>query len=147
MILRRHSSKGPGSPAHGKILQPFVALRPSTSTFCNHDMASLKKLTVALIASMALPAIATELPAGVITVPLIRDFNQTAYYAELQVGTPPQKEYLKIDTGSPRYSFLSSRNAVCARESQPCTTFGTFDNMTSSYVLALHMTFTHPLRP
>jgi hypothetical protein len=56
----------------------------------------------------------------------------TAYYAEFGVGTPPQKEYLKVDTGSPRYSFLDPRNSVCTRTSQPCSTFGTFDNLTSS---------------
>ncbi|KAK0384431.1 hypothetical protein NLU13_8517 [Sarocladium strictum] len=69
---------------------------------------------------------------GYIAVPLTRDEGLTAYFAELQVGTPPQKEYLKIDTGSPRYSVLDSRNAVCASAGQSCSEFGTFDNLTSS---------------
>jgi hypothetical protein len=93
-------------------------------------MADLKMMSLALFAAVALPAVAAELPAGVIAVPLSRDLGQTAYYAEFQVGTPPQKEYLKIDTGSPNFSFLNPRNQVCG--SQDCKTFGTFDNTTSS---------------
>ncbi|KAM0343516.1 hypothetical protein ACHAPU_008411 [Fusarium lateritium] len=75
---------------------------------------------------------ATKTPAGVIAVPLSRDEGLTAYFSKLQVGTPPQTEYLKIDTGSPRYSFLDPRNEVCQREGNPCREFGTFDNKTSS---------------
>jgi hypothetical protein len=97
-------------------------------------MADAKTVSMALLAALAIPALAAELPAGVVAVPMIRDAALTAYYAEFQVGTPPQKQYLKVDTGSPRYSFLSPRNSVCAEASKPCSTFGTFDNLTSSYV-------------
>jgi hypothetical protein len=95
-----------------------------------HDMADLKMLSLTLLAAVALPIVAAELPAGVIAVPLSRDLGQTAYYAEFQVGTPPQKEYLKIDTGSPNFSFLNPRNPVCG--SQNCKKFGTYDNTTST---------------
>lgn len=90
-----------------------------------------------LLSARTLYAVATELPAGVVAVPLIRNFELDAYYAEFGVGTPSQKEYLKVDTGSPRYSFLDPRNPVCSRTSQPCRTFGTFDNLTSSYVTTI----------
>lgn len=96
------------------------------------NMADIKTISLALLAAVALPAVAADLPAGVIAVPMIRDKDLTAYYAEFQVGTPPQKEYLKVDTGSPRYAFLDPRNTVCARASKPCSTFGTFNNLTSS---------------
>ncbi|KAF4995607.1 hypothetical protein FGRMN_4998 [Fusarium graminum] len=74
----------------------------------------------------------TKTPAGIIAVPLSRDEGLTAYFAKLQVGTPPQTEYLKIDTGSPRYSFLDPRNEICQRKGNPCREFGTFNNKTSS---------------
>jgi hypothetical protein len=100
-------------------------------------MADLKLMSLALLATVALPAVAAELPAGVVAVPLSRDWGLTAYYAEIQVGTPPQKEYLKIDTGSPNFAFLNPRNPSCA--TQNCKTFGTFDNLTSSYVLLFYV--------
>jgi hypothetical protein len=102
-----------------------------------YDMADLKMMSLALFATVTLPAVAAELPAGVVAVPLSRDPGLTAYYAEFQVGTPPQKSYLKIDTGSPNFSFLDSRNSVCG--SQDCKTFGTFDNTTSSYVFLFYI--------
>jgi hypothetical protein len=102
-----------------------------------YNMADLKLLSLVLLATVALPAVAADLPAGVVAVPLSRDWGLTAYYAELQVGTPPQKEYLKIDTGSPNFAFLNPRNPSCA--TQNCKTFGTFDNLTSSYVLLCHV--------
>ncbi|KAG9496356.1 hypothetical protein J7337_012943 [Fusarium musae] len=86
-----------------------------------------------IAAAVAFPSIAAagKVPAGVISVPLSRDAGLTAYYAKLQVGTPPQTEYLKIDTGSPRYSFLDPRNEVCKKQGNNCKTFGTFNNKTS----------------
>ncbi|KAF5972513.1 hypothetical protein FCOIX_9307 [Fusarium coicis] len=90
-------------------------------------------LTLAVAAAVAFPSIAaaSKTPAGVISVPLSRDAGLTAYYAKLQVGTPSQTEYLKIDTGSPRYSFLDPRNEVCKKQGNNCKTFGTFNNRTS----------------
>jgi hypothetical protein len=107
------------------------------TTSLPHDMADLKMVSLALLAAVTLPAVAVELPTGVIAVPLSRDPEQTAYYAEFKVGTPPQKERLKIDTGSPMFSFLDPRNRVCG--SQDCKSFGTFDNTTSAYVPLSHM--------
>lgn len=92
-----------------------------------------------ILSALALRAAAAELPAGVVAVPMIRNEKLDAYLAEFGVGTPPQKEYLKVDTGSPRYSFLDARNSVCARPSKPCSTYGTFDNLTSSYVITVYM--------
>ncbi|WZH44164.1 aspartic peptidase domain-containing protein [Fusarium acuminatum] len=91
-------------------------------------------LRFTLVASaIAFPTIAAaKTPAGVISVPLSRDDGLTAYFAKLQVGTPPQTEYLKIDTGSPRYSFMDPRNEVCQRTGKPCKEYGTFNNKTSS---------------
>ncbi|RKK11750.1 hypothetical protein BFJ68_g10161 [Fusarium oxysporum] len=88
----------------------------------------------AVAAAVAFPglAAATKTPAGVISVPLSRDDGLTAYYAKLQVGTPPQTEYLKIDTGSPRYSFLDPRNEVCKKQGNSCKTFGTFNKHPST---------------
>ncbi|SCN98080.1 related to aspartic proteinase OPSB [Fusarium fujikuroi] len=87
----------------------------------------------AVAAAFALPglAAATKTPAGVISVPLSRDEGLTEYYAKLQVGTPLQTEYLKIDTGSPRYSFLDPRNEICKKQGNNCKTLGTFNNKTS----------------
>ncbi|EOA84401.1 hypothetical protein ACJQWK_01009 [Exserohilum turcicum] len=95
-------------------------------------MADTKTVSLALLAALALPAVAADLPAGVVAVPLVRAQALDAYYAEFQVGTPPQKEYLKVDTGSPFYSFLDPRNPMCTQASQPCSTYGTFNNLTSS---------------
>ncbi|RGP63798.1 aspartic ase yapsin-6 [Fusarium sporotrichioides] len=91
-------------------------------------------LRTTLAAAVAFQSVlaATKTPAGVIGIPLTRDEGLTAYFAKLRVGTPPQTQYLKIDTGSPRYSFLDPRNQVCQREGDPCEEFGTFNNETSS---------------
>ncbi|KAL5115015.1 hypothetical protein ACEQ8H_007056 [Pleosporales sp. CAS-2024a] len=86
-------------------------------------------LSLALLAAVALRTVAADVPAGVIAVPLTRNYELTAYFAEVLVGTPPQKMRLLVDTGSPFYSFLDPRNPVCVR--QDCKTFGTFDNTTS----------------
>lgn len=96
------------------------------------DVTRPKKMSLALLAAVAPTAFAADVPSGVIAVPLTRSAVQDAYYAKFEVGTPPQTQYLKIDTGSPRYSFLDPRNQVCAKEGASCTTFGTFDNTTST---------------
>jgi len=56
----------------------------------------------------------------------------TGYYAAFHVGTPPQKEYLLVDTGSPTYSFEDPRSSWCASVNKPCAFYGTYDNKTSS---------------
>ncbi|KAJ4359374.1 hypothetical protein N0V95_002204 [Ascochyta clinopodiicola] len=55
-----------------------------------------------------------------------------AYLAKLDVGTPPQEQHLKIDTGSPTYAFLNPRNPFCTEANKPCQGADTFDNLTSS---------------
>ena len=90
-------------------------------------------VSLALLAAVTIPtSLAKQTPAGTIAVPMIRNNDQTAYYAEMLVGTPPQKNFLKVDSGSPRYAVLSPNNEVCTRPGQLCETFGAFDNLTSS---------------
>ncbi|CZT07078.1 related to aspartic proteinase OPSB [Rhynchosporium graminicola] len=93
---------------------------------------SLVFLTASTLPVFALTTATSKLPTSTIVVPLTRNVGLSAYYAEFQVGTPPQKVLLKVDTGSPRYAFLDPRNPSCVSGSTACTTFGTFDNLTSS---------------
>ncbi|KAG5976342.1 hypothetical protein E4U55_007356 [Claviceps digitariae] len=86
--------------------------------------ALLAAVIVPAVGAVVVPSVPGNLPVGVVAVPMTRNAQQDAYYAEFQVGTPPQKELLKVDTGSPRYSFLNPRNPVCARDGQPCRTYG-----------------------
>lgn len=46
-------------------------------------------------ALLAPVVLASQSPTGSIVGPMILGANQTAYYAEVQVGTPPQKNYLR----------------------------------------------------
>jgi hypothetical protein len=69
-----------------------------------------------------------------VTVPLSRGSGLEAYYAELAVGTPPQKSRLLADTGSPTFSFEDPRNPICQPPYSQCAYYGTFNNLTSSYV-------------
>jgi hypothetical protein len=95
--------------------------------------ASLLLGLVSTSAARAIEARAKNTPADAILVPLVRDQESLlAYYAEFEVGTPPQKNYLKVDTGSPTYSFINSTNSYCTQSSQPCKKWGTFNNKTSS---------------
>lgn len=91
--------------------------------------------TVLLAAGFARAAVATTgVPVGAIVLPLTYNEFTAAYYAPFEVGTPPQTEYLKVDTGSPTISFLDPQSSFCQQSSHPCMTYGTFDNETSSYV-------------
>jgi hypothetical protein len=78
----------------------------------------------------------SKIPEGAIVLPLTYNEVTAAYYAPFEVGTPPQTEYLKVDTGSPTISFLDSRSSFCEQANHPCVTYGTFDNETSSYVFS-----------
>jgi len=90
---------------------------------------------VLLAAGFARAAVAiTRVPAGAIVLPLTYNDFTAAYYAPFEIGTPPQTEYLKVDTGSPTVSFLDPQSSFCEQSSHPCMTYGTFDNETSSYV-------------
>lgn len=76
----------------------------------------------------------SKVPKGAIVLPLTYNEFTAAYYAPFEVGTPPQTEYLKVDTGSPTVSFLDPQNPLCEQSNHPCMKYGTFDNETSSYV-------------
>lgn len=73
-----------------------------------------------------------SLNSGFLNIPLERNSLLTAYLARVFVGTPPQAQTLKIDTGSPTYSFLNPRNPFCSGSNRPCEATTTFDNLTSS---------------
>jgi len=89
--------------------------------------------TVVLLATFARCAWATsKAPLGAIVLPLTYNEFTAAYYAPFEVGTPPQTEYLKVDTGSPTISFLDSESSFCKQSNDPCKTYGSFDNETSS---------------
>ena len=94
-------------------------------------MAILKSSTMMFAAAAAVQAQAS-VPEGAVLVPMFRDAGQAAYMAELHVGTPPQRMVLKVDSGSPTYSFVDPRNPVCAYATQPCVEYGAFDNLTST---------------
>jgi hypothetical protein len=88
---------------------------------------------VLLLTAFAQGAWATsKTPKGAIVLPLTYNEITAAYYAPLEVGTPPQTEYLKVDTGSPTISFLDSQSSFCKQANHPCKTYGSFDNETSS---------------
>ncbi|KAK5107882.1 hypothetical protein LTR62_000592 [Meristemomyces frigidus] len=82
--------------------------------------------------AFAAPTNSTSVPAGAIAVPIIRGLHQLAYYAKFHVGTPPQPEYLLVDTGSPTFSFEDANDSYCKDATQPCAHYGTFDNKSSS---------------
>ena len=96
----------------------------------------MHSVNIALLAAVAAPAVraaalaTTPLDGGLI-VPMIWGQNQTGYMAEVSAGTPAQKGFVKVDTGSPTYSFLASSNPVCSKASKPCEAYGTFNNLTS----------------
>jgi hypothetical protein len=50
----------------------------------------------------------------------------------VQVGTPPQPNILKADTGSWTIGLETPNNTDCASPDKPCELYGTFDNLTSS---------------
>ncbi|KAH8171866.1 eukaryotic aspartyl protease domain-containing protein [Sarocladium implicatum] len=95
-------------------------------------MTAMKYSTIVITAAAAVARGQASVPSGAVLVPLLRDAGQAAYLAELHVGTPPQRMLLKADSGSPTYSFIDPRNAVCAEPTQPCLEYGAFDNITSS---------------
>ncbi|KAH7370013.1 aspartic peptidase domain-containing protein [Rhexocercosporidium sp. MPI-PUGE-AT-0058] len=85
-----------------------------------------------LLAALAQPNLASQIPSGYIAVPLIRNSQFLAYLAQISVGTPPQKEYLLVDTGSSTISFYESRSTFCNLPREPCAEYGSYDNISSS---------------
>ncbi|KAL2066143.1 hypothetical protein VTL71DRAFT_2214 [Oculimacula yallundae] len=85
-----------------------------------------------VLAALAQPNLASQIASGYVTVPLIRNSQLLAYLAEFSVGTPPQKNYLKVDTGSPTISFYESRSDFCNLPRAPCAEYGSYDNTSSS---------------
>ncbi|KAL7811153.1 acid protease [Trichoderma gracile] len=94
-------------------------------------MPSLSGLSASLLLAGTV-AVSSSLPDGVIHVPLSRIMNQSFYGMEFEVGNPPQRSWLKIDTGSPTIGFISPRSNLCLRPDAPCEALGTYDNLTSS---------------
>ncbi|TFB01690.1 hypothetical protein CCMA1212_006298 [Trichoderma ghanense] len=94
-------------------------------------MPSLSELLASLLPAGNV-ATSSNLPDGVIRVPLQRIMNQSFYGMEFEVGNPPQRSWLKIDTGSPTIGFVSPRSNLCLRPDAPCEALGTYDNLTSS---------------
>jgi hypothetical protein len=56
--------------------------------------------------------VAASLPPGVIKIPTTRILNESAYGIEFEVGSPPQSNVLKVDTGSPTIGFENHRNNI-----------------------------------
>lgn len=104
-----------------KLHSPFVYFA---------SMPSFKAISASLL--LAGHAATKDLPEGVIRVPLPRIMNQTYYGMEFEVGNPPQRSFLKIDTGSPTIGFNSPRSNLCLRQDFPCDVLGTYDNLTSA---------------
>jgi hypothetical protein len=50
----------------------------------------------------------------------------------VQVGTPPQNNILKADTGSWTIGLETPNNTDCISPDKPCELYGTFDNLLSS---------------
>lgn len=63
-------------------------------------------LSTGLLAA-AIPQAPAKLPKGVYELPLRRINDNDAYGIDVNVGTPPQKVTLLIDTGSNTYSVES----------------------------------------
>lgn len=68
---------------------------------------------------------------SILPIPLTRIKNQTAYGAEISVGTPPQTSHLLVDTGSYTIGFETAHSNGCQQSNNPCT-LGVYDNSTSS---------------
>ncbi|KAF2158859.1 hypothetical protein M409DRAFT_30646 [Zasmidium cellare ATCC 36951] len=88
--------------------------------------------TSILLSTLTAAASGASLPTGAISFALVRKGDYSAYLTKLKVGTPPQEEYLLVDTGSGTISFENPNNNVCSLESKPCAEYGTFDNTSSS---------------
>lgn len=92
---------------------------------------------------------ARSVPKGVLVAPIIRIENQSAYglqcksirdetfldyadYVLVGVGTPPQINVLKIDSGSSTISFQDPKSSECQQSNEPCALYGSFNNLSSS---------------
>lgn len=53
------------------------------------------------------------------------------------VGTPGQRNVLKVDTGSPTIGFENPRSNDCQQSNRPCLQYGSYDNLTSSTAVYL----------
>lgn len=71
-------------------------------------------------------------PSGAISFPLVRKADYSAYLTKLKVGSPPQEEYVLVDTGSGTISVENPDNNVCSLSSKPCAEYGTFRNTSST---------------
>ncbi|KAB5533375.1 aspartic peptidase domain-containing protein [Coniochaeta sp. 2T2.1] len=82
-----------------------------------------------LIAVLNDVAASTKLPHGVVSIPLNRIVNYTAY--GIDFGTPGQRNVLKVDTGSPSIGVENPRSNDCQQSNHPCAQYGSYDNLTS----------------
>ncbi|KAJ3493129.1 hypothetical protein NLG97_g4936 [Lecanicillium saksenae] len=71
-------------------------------------------------------------PPGVLSLDVKRVVNQSAYGVELEVGTPPQKMRVNVDTGSPFLGLAGTASNWCSLAAKPCAQYGSYDNRTSS---------------
>ncbi|KAB5511704.1 aspartic peptidase domain-containing protein [Coniochaeta sp. 2T2.1] len=95
-----------------------------------------------LIAVLTDVAASTMLPHGVVSIPMNRIVNYTAYGIDFMVGTPGQRNVLKVDTGSPTIGFENPRSNDCQQSNHPCAHYGSYDNLTSSTSVYLDDSYT-----
>jgi hypothetical protein len=89
-------------------------------------------VSLASFAAVGVAASYSPLPPGVIKIPMTRILNQSAYGIEFEVGTPPQKNILKVDSGSPTIGFENPRNNICQQPGGLCDLYGIYNNLSSS---------------
>lgn len=95
-------------PAFFSAREATALTNKATINFAMYANLPLPTLVSAALWLVA-PTVASMLPDGVISLPLQRIKNQSAYGLELEVGNPPQRVVSLVDTGSPTYSFESIR--------------------------------------
>lgn len=52
-------------------------------------------------------------------------------FLSVQIGTPPQKMRVNVDTGSPFLGVAGTKSNWCTLPSKPCAEYGSYDNATS----------------
>ena len=68
---------------------------------------------------------------------MLTQFQETLYFVNGSLGTPPQPILMHLDTGSSDLWVNTPSSALCSKRSQPCAAAGTYsanDSSTYSYV-------------